>query len=274
MDDEIEVPEQEVRPNVSEQLKQAREAAGLSIKDIAAKTRVPIRHLENLEAENFAALPGLTYVLGFVRNYARALELDEGALVGELRDQLSGEDALRRNYVDPVYSAADPARIPPKTFAWGAVAVLALVLIGFGVFKAVSSGMFTGMSAPEADIAEEVKPDAAKPAASAPIGEANGPVILTATDELWLRIYTDDGKTLLEKVMVKGNSYTVPADAVKPMIWTGAPQSLSITVGGKEIPALGGPEKAIKDVELTPAALLARKPEADPEADKAPATTE
>lgn len=258
MDDEIEVPEYELRPNVSLQLKQAREAAGLTIKDIAARTRVPIRHLENLESENFSALPGLTYVLGFVRNYARTLEIDEAALVAQLRDELSDDDSLRRYGVDPVNAPADPARIPPKTFAWGAIGVLALILIGFGIFKAMSSGLFTPADEPVAEVADVPKDTAAEPVATAQIGSASGPVVLTASDDVWLSIYTEDGSKLLEKLMTKGESYTVPADAKKPMILTGAPQALAVTVGGKAVPALGTGNRSIKDVVLTPEALLAQ----------------
>jgi cytoskeleton protein RodZ len=262
VDDEIEVPEIELRPNVAQQLIEAREAAGLSIKDIAAKTRVPIRHLENLEAENFSALPGLTYVLGFVRNYARALDLDEQALVDELRIEVSDEHSLRRNYADTNYAPADPAHIPPKSFAWGAIGVLAAILIGFAIFKVVSSGWFAGSATEEIAVTEPA-PTAPKPAATAPIGTTSGPVMLTATDEVWLRIYTDDGSKLLERTMNKGESFTIPADAKKPMILTGAPQLLSVTVGGKPVASLGDGERSIKDVDLSPAALLSRAAPAD-----------
>ncbi len=274
MDEEIEVPEYEIRPNVSQQLREAREAAGLSIKDIAAKTRVPIRHLENLEAEDFSALPGVTYVLGFVRNYARALDLDEAPLVDQLRAELAGEDGLRKNYADAPDAPADPAHIPPKSFAWGAVAVLVAILIGFGIFKAVSGGMFSGASMPEIAV-NEPAPVAPKPAATAPIGDKAGPVILTATDEVWLRIYTEDGGKLFERTMNKGESFTIPTDAKKPMILTGAPQALTVTVGGKAVPSLGTGERSIKDVELTAEALLARPaPSDDGEAAKTTAAAD
>ncbi len=257
MDEEIEVPDTEIRPNVSQQLKQAREAAGLTIKDIAAKTRVPIRHLENLEAENFSALPGLTYVLGFVRNYARALELDEVALVDQLRTDLAGENSLRRNYADSTYAPADPAHIPPRSFAWGAIAVLAVILIGFGIYKAASSGMFAGAGASEVELVAE-EPETPKPAATAPIGEVSGPVVLSATDDVWLRVYTDDGKKLLEKVMVKGESFTIPADVAKPLLLTGRPQVLNVTVAGKAVPPLGPPDRTVADLDISASALTAK----------------
>lgn len=269
MDEEIEVPDTEIRPNVSQQLKQAREAAGLSIKDIATKTRVPIRHLENLEAENFAALPGLTYVLGFVRNYARALELDEVALVDQLRTDLAGKNSLRRNYADSTYAPADPAHIPPKSFAWGALGVLAAILIAFGIYKAVSSGMLTGSDAPDMELAS-ADSDAPQPAASAPIGKVSGPVVLTANEEAWVRIYTADGKVLLEKVMTKGDSFTIPADVEKPLLNAGRLQNLAVTVGGKDMGPLGPDDISVSDLDISAAALTAKAAPKEPAVTDAP----
>ena len=256
MEDEIEVPVAETGPSVAAQLKQAREDAGLTIKDIAAKTRVPIRHLHNLEAENYGELPSLTYVLGFVRNYARSLDLDENALVAQLRSDLSDDGTIHPRHADSAMQAADPTRIPPKAFAWSALGILAAILLAYGVYKAVDTGFFS------ADATEDVEPVAdvemPAPAKPTPPVASGGAVVLTATGNVWLRIYTEDGERLLEKSMEKGETFTVPADAKKPMILTGAPQFLDITVGGKAIPALGTGKRSISDVEISAAALLAR----------------
>ncbi len=256
MEDEFEVPEAELRPNVAMQLKEAREAAGMTIKDIAVKTRVPIRHLENLEAENFGALPGLTYVLGFVRNYARALELDEDELVRQQRAELSDDDRVRRHYADPSFAPADPARIPPKWFAWGGIAVLVAVMLIFGVIKLMSSGIGTDVVPTSADTTETTP--VAAPTAPAATSAATGPVVLTATEEVWLRIYTEDGKRLLEKGLQKGETFTIPDDVEKPLLLTGRPQALTATVGGKPIPQLAPADRTVSDLDISAATLLAR----------------
>ena len=257
MEDEIEVPVEETGPSVAAQLKQAREDAGLTVKDIAAKTRVPIRHLHNLEDENFNELPSLTYVMGFVRNYARALDLDENDLVAQLRGELAQDGEFSPRNTDSALQAADPMRIPPKAFAWSALGILAAILLAYGVYKAIDTGFFSS------DPAEEIEPvaDVAMPAAAAPTTPtaSGGPVVLTANDSVWLRIYTEDGERLLEKSMDKGETFTVPSDAKKPMILTGRPQALSVTVGGKAVAPLGEPERTISDVDISAAALLARE---------------
>src|SRR3546814_3706180 len=62
-------------------LRRAREEKGLSLKDIADKTRISTHHLEAIEAGSFSRLPGRTYALGFSPPYARAMGLGENSFV-------------------------------------------------------------------------------------------------------------------------------------------------------------------------------------------------
>ncbi|MFC1883218.1 helix-turn-helix domain-containing protein [Thermodesulfobacteriota bacterium] len=58
-------------------LKKVRERMKIELHDIAIDTKIPIRYLEDLESENFDALPPAVYTRGFVVNYARHLKLDQ-----------------------------------------------------------------------------------------------------------------------------------------------------------------------------------------------------
>ena len=65
-------------------LRMAREAAGLSIDAVAQQLKLAPRQVKALEDDDFAELPGRTFVRGFVRNYARLLRLDPEAVVAAL----------------------------------------------------------------------------------------------------------------------------------------------------------------------------------------------
>jgi cytoskeleton protein RodZ len=67
-------------------LKLAREAAGLSLEQVAAQLKLAPRQVRALEDEDFAQLPGRTFARGFVRNYARLLNLDGNDLLSMLPD--------------------------------------------------------------------------------------------------------------------------------------------------------------------------------------------
>lgn len=73
---------------VGSQLRAAREAARLSFDEVAHALKFSPRQIELLEADDYAALPGVTIVRGFVRGYARLLKLDPEALLWQLEAAL------------------------------------------------------------------------------------------------------------------------------------------------------------------------------------------
>ena len=68
------------------QLRAAREAAGMSLDQVAQQLKLAPRQVKALEDQDFAHLPGRTFTRGFVRNYARLLNLDAGELLASLPD--------------------------------------------------------------------------------------------------------------------------------------------------------------------------------------------
>jgi cytoskeleton protein RodZ len=67
-------------------LRAAREAAGLSLDQVAQQLKLAPRQVKALEDESFGDLPGRTFSRGFVRNYARLLHLDAQDLLAHLPD--------------------------------------------------------------------------------------------------------------------------------------------------------------------------------------------
>jgi len=76
-------------------LKQSRDEQKLSLDEISVLTRIRVKYLSAIEADNFDALPSSVQQKGFVRAYARALSLDPSPLVAQLRlskdEEVSGE---------------------------------------------------------------------------------------------------------------------------------------------------------------------------------------
>lgn len=72
-------------------LREARQAAGLSIDAIAQQLKLAPRQVHALESGQFELLPGRTFVRGFLRNYARALHLDPEKVLASLPEPARGE---------------------------------------------------------------------------------------------------------------------------------------------------------------------------------------
>jgi cytoskeleton protein RodZ len=82
-----------------QRLRKAREAAGLSVADVAIRLKMPARVVESLEAEDWGRLGAPVFVRGQLRSYARLLGLATSPL-----HAVSG--------VGPI----QPPRLQPRTF--------------------------------------------------------------------------------------------------------------------------------------------------------------
>jgi cytoskeleton protein RodZ len=258
-----------LRARAGERLRVAREEQGLTLDEVSIHTRVPRRLLEAIETGDHAALPAPTYSAGFVKAYAQVLGLNPAELSQQFRVDLGGH-AVPRHRPEP-FAPADPARVPSRLLALVALAIALLIAVSYGVWR---SGMFSGEGADDrarlaagTDALPPLQPEPGVPAqeplagatpAPAPSANSAGPVVLTATEPVWVRVYERSGRTLFTGEMPAGQRIEVPADAVDPLIHTGRAEALRITVGAAEIPALGPPSTRLRDVSLSRDALLAR----------------
>jgi transcriptional regulator with XRE-family HTH domain len=257
--------------SISERLRAAREAKGLSLDDVATRTRVPIRHLHHIDAGEWSALPAITYSVGFVRSYANAVGLDGTAMGGELREALGGGSGSKRSGA-PQYEPADPARVPPRSLAIAAGLLAIILAIGYLVWRTNAADEPDALELATAAPPPAVAAAAPPPQPVRPQPASAGPVAITASDDVWLRIYEAGGPKLYEGLIKANQRYEVPPTARAPQILTGRPDAIRVTVGQTEIPPLGPPRQTVSDVSLLPQDLLARvQPPAGASTPSAPA---
>jgi cytoskeletal protein RodZ len=237
-------------------LRDARTDAKLSLADVAAKTRVPQRHLEAIERDDFIALPSTTYAVGFARAHARAVGADEVAVAAAVRSQLAHGGRERQEY--QAFEPADPARVPPRALAWTAAIIAVLILGGYAIWRATMRGDGISAPAPVAVASAPVRPSTAGTAPVAASTPTSGPVVLAATDAVWIKVTDVTGKAIVQKQLNAGDTYTVPADTQEPKLTFSRPEVLTITVGGVAVPSLGPPARLVKNALLTPEGLRAR----------------
>jgi cytoskeleton protein RodZ len=236
-----------------ERLREAREAAGMTLEEIATTTRIPTRHLESLEAGDFARLPAPTYTIGFAKNFAAAVGLDRAEIGDQLRTEMGGSRPVMTT--PEVFEPADPARAMPRGLIIGAVAAILLAAL---LFNWLSN---RALDAPEEEAAVNIAEPAAQPPAAA-VAQGAGPVVITASDTAWIEV--KDGTVILKQgELAIGQSFQVPANAVAPTLTTAKPEALRISVGTADAPAIGEAGKKVT-VSLKPDDLLRARPAASP----------
>lgn len=274
--------------SVGQLLRTRRIERGLSIGDIAAETRISARYLSALEDDQHEVLPPLTFSLGFVKNYAKALGLSSELVGNQFKAETSRFGvAEQAHFPEPM----GDSKIPSRGLAVAGVAIVVAVLGGWwawtsGLIGATApteddmisvAGTAEGTSTEGPDLAISATPPdteavSAPQAAAVPADEAtlraeeqataaarvinNGPIILKALEDSWVRISDGTSGAVKIGVMKAGETYRVPAlPGLKLM--TGNAGALEVTVGTTVLPSMGGPGEVVKDLELTPAGLQA-----------------
>ena len=258
--------EEMITESVGEQLRAAREAAGITLDDIAAQTRIPTRHLVSIEASEWDKLPAPTYTMGFAKSYATAVGLDRTAIADQLRIEIGG---MRAAVTQPeVFESADPARVMPRWLVIAAVAAVALI-VAFLLWNQSRSLGAPDNASPAIDNVATAK-TGAPPTVSVPA--AGGPVVITANEPVWLQVYERSGANLFQGQLASGQSFEVPPTAKAPLLRTGKPEAIRISVGTADAPSVGAAATTISDVSLLGPDLM-RGPAAGARPVAAPATT-
>lgn len=260
-----------------EYLKRERELRGITLQKMHDATRVQMKHLEALEADDYAKLPHPTFVKGFIKSYCKVLGLDETDAL--LRYEMySRENAPAPGGKDAATAPGGMSRqnpfhrlrgdMPNK----GARNIAALVAAGFAImvlFYLFSARHKKG-SAPPADntvaavnpegqktaeplekLAGDVATDAARDNADTngkkPVQEALNPALNTdgrkhtlavkASERTWIRVRMDDDEPF--DVMLRKGESVVWKAARNISVLVGNAGGVDMAFDGKKLPALG-----------------------------------
>ncbi|PZU27577.1 MAG: DUF4115 domain-containing protein [Stenotrophomonas sp.] len=221
-----------------EQLRRAREAAGLSLDQVAAQLRMPQQVVAALEAEQWSRLGASVFVRGQLRSYARLLKVDLGSLLEQARIapveppklvshthtprlKRAAENIGRRAvYVVITAVLAVPVwyvisgssnSAPPSTASLDAVPAPVAAAVGQSVAPVQAPA-----AAPVADTGPYIASMApmARPAAAA----APSALTLNFKGDSWVEISAPDGTTVEKALIRAGESRSFTAGQVGRMV--------------------------------------------------------
>lgn len=142
---------------MGERLREGRQQRGLSVEEVAAQLKISPRLIRDLEAGNEPSLPHAVYVRGFIKSYARLLDINPEELAEGLAVYDQVEDA-----------APAPVLAPPRPRSGRGLLLLALLCaIAFAGYWYYNAYYVPGRQA-QSSAAPATRSEPARPAESAP----------------------------------------------------------------------------------------------------------
>lgn len=208
----------------SQNFKTIRENRGVSLEDLFQKTRVRVVYLQAIENKEFDLLPVPVYARNFIKIYAKALGIDSEPLIKEYEDYLN----LRSDSKEPTEDVREeppvPVKFPTKKNIL-AIAFILTIVVGASLIFLKQCDIFSASVKPVATTEEFSGNDGGKILegrvlsdrfwerdSGVPLTETiiltpggNEPyssepdtdlMVITATDETWLRVKADDSPPL------------------------------------------------------------------------------
>lgn len=214
------------RLTLGQTLRAAREAAQLSVEDVAHSLKFSPRQVELLEADNYAALPGNTIVRGFARSYARLLRLDAAALLA-LLDAITPNAPGEVRPPENMGNASEPKGLRQMSLLMAAAVVISLAAALLALWHFLKPEQVKSMPPGEAarlqgPVADTPAAPAALPAQPAAASEVKAQSEIAANPDPAL-LFIFSGKSWLEVT-----------DAEKRVVHSGEnPPDSKLTLTGK-----------------------------------------
>lgn len=245
---------------LGEEFRNAREARGLSLSDVAERLHIRSVYLAAIEDEDWHVIGAPVYVRGFMRTYARFLGLDPESAVSRFSAAVPpGTPAASSSRPAPSAAPSEKAtgeRSSPSLAAVLAVvvAVVAVLFVGYEFYQYrtgapaagppvaqasdVPAAPDGGVAAPLAeatDSASEV-PAALPVASAAPSPGLKRGLTVRLTEASWLRIAVD-GNVVYEGILPAGTTKRFTGKAADVRV--GNAGGVRIAINGKPLGPLG-----------------------------------
>lgn len=254
-------------------LRQAREARGLGLTEVASTLKLTTRQIEAIEEEAFDALPGIAFARGFVRNYARFLSLDPAPLLARMEQPARAEElrlAPESNAEGSVPRSPSGYRSTsamPAVLLFGAILVLGglgylfnwygrqnSALIEQGAAQslpAVANGdavfppkseeteiLMAQVEVPATASAPEVANSAPLPVQSAPVEAPVAPqqagIAFAFAQDAWVEVRDASGRVVFSQLSKAGTTQSVQGKAPFSLV-IGNATNVSLSYNGKPV---------------------------------------
>ncbi len=220
-------------------LRETRESYGITLEQVEAETKIRKLYVEALENENFSILPPQVYAVGFVKRYAKMLNLDGDALSKEFK-RLAYPEVIDEFVQEKPVKEKRKMNLPSLPYKNMALAVVFLLLaIWAGNLFADYLGNRVKNSEPTPPVKVGIKnPSVPNQPGKTESNQIKLQIKVKPDMECWVRVVAD-GQNKLSATMKDSQEQTFTADE-KIYIRLGNAGAVDIIVNDKPIESLGG----------------------------------
>lgn len=232
-------------------LRDAREAARLSIEEVSQSTNVRVGLLREMESNNFLHCGGDTYARGHLRNIARLIGLDPMILITAFNEEHSSERRAIGDLLTENNAVQTP--IEKKAISWKIPAAFSLlILFSLGVVQIVVSNQADEIIIPV--VVESATPTPAPsptPSAAETVPAATNEnvgektLILSAVRGSSYIDVIVDGTRIIKGSLFQGDMKTFSGQRTIS-IYLSNPAGLDVTYNNELLPALGGANQEVR----------------------------
>ena len=227
-------------------IRDAREAARLSIESLSASTSIRIGLLVEMENNNFSHCGGDTYARGHLRNIAAKVGINPQVFI----DLYNEEHSSEHRAIQDLLVENNVMQVPreEKKISWKLPAAFSLaVLLIIGVVQIVVSNRASETVSTPTPISSESASPIATSQASISTTPTNGPISLTISATRG-NSYIDivvDGKHVSKGSMFQGDTKSFEGQTAIS-IYLSNPAGLDLTLNGKALAPLGGQNEEVR----------------------------
>ena len=131
-------------PGPGHRLHEARQMAGMSVRDVSQRLRLDQRTIQHLEADEFEHLPAPAFVRGYLRGYARLLNLSPQPIVAAFDERGFQPPAILPDIADQSQARSDD--FPMRIATYGIVIAMALMVSVWWQSRETPSPLVTSVS--------------------------------------------------------------------------------------------------------------------------------
>ena len=111
-----------------ERLQRFREQKGLTTEEVGKALKIPASYIDAIECSAFDKLPGLMFVRGYLRSYARLVDLDPDEIIQRF-DQFTGDNGKETPRLSEGKDVEIRRQVSPVVSIGGAVSVISILLV-------------------------------------------------------------------------------------------------------------------------------------------------